>query len=62
MPKLNYTFGNLRHRAADALAAALGASGVARVYERRGYARAPEGDLDKTPEVFLDAFVLRLPK
>ena len=39
-----------------------GASGVARVYERRGYARAPEGDLDKTPEVFLEAFVLRLPK
>jgi len=36
-----------------------GAEGVARVYERRGYERMPSGDLDKLPEVFLEAFVLR---
>lgn len=37
-----------------------GALGVARVYQRRGYVRTPEGDLDKLPDVFLEAFVLRL--
>ena len=35
-----------------------GAVGVARLYERRGYQRRPEGDLDALPEVFLDAFFL----
>ncbi len=35
-----------------------GALGVANVYTRRGYVRTPEGDLDKLPEVFLEAFVL----
>jgi predicted N-acetyltransferase YhbS len=37
-----------------------GAHGVVSVYTRRGYVRVPEGDLDKRPEVFLDAFLLRL--
>lgn len=37
-----------------------GAVGVARVYERRGYVRVPEGDLDKLPEIFLEAFLLFL--
>jgi predicted N-acetyltransferase YhbS len=37
-----------------------GATGVAAVYTRLGYARAPEGDLDHLPEVFLEAFVKRL--
>ncbi len=37
-----------------------GAAGVKRVYERRGYRRAVEGDLDLLPEVFLEALVLRL--
>lgn len=36
-----------------------GVEGVARLYQRRGYVRAPEGDLDK-PTVFLDAYVLKL--
>ncbi|MBX5483296.1 MAG: GNAT family N-acetyltransferase [Myxococcaceae bacterium] len=36
-----------------------GATGVARLYQSRGYVRAPEGDLDKLPEVFLEAYVLR---
>lgn len=37
-----------------------GADGVRALYEKRGYVRAPEGDLDQLPEVFLEAFVLRL--
>lgn len=37
-----------------------GATGVARVYQRRGYQRSPEGDRDLLPEVFLEAFVRRL--
>ncbi len=37
-----------------------GAHGLERLYESRGYVRTPEGDLDFRPEVFLDAFVLRL--
>jgi predicted N-acetyltransferase YhbS len=37
-----------------------GAHGVASVYTRRGYVRVPEGDLDKRPEVYLDAFILRM--
>lgn len=37
-----------------------GAVGVRRLYEARGYRRAPEGDLDALPEVFLEAFVLSL--
>jgi predicted N-acetyltransferase YhbS len=37
-----------------------GALGVAAVYTRRGYVRVPEGDLDKSPEVFLEAFFLKL--
>lgn len=36
-----------------------GARGVQELYERRGYVRTPEGDLDKLPEVFLEALVLR---
>jgi predicted N-acetyltransferase YhbS len=36
-----------------------GATGVARMYMKRGYLRAPEGDLD-LPTVFLEAYVLRL--
>ncbi len=32
-----------------------GATGVQRLYLRRGYVRAPEGDLDFLPEVFLEA-------
>lgn len=35
------------------------AVGVRRLYERRGYVRAPEGDLDLLPEVFLEALVLQ---
>jgi predicted N-acetyltransferase YhbS len=35
-------------------------SGVAKFYLQRGYARTPEGDLDLLPEVFLEAFVLKL--
>ncbi|RKG92103.1 GNAT family N-acetyltransferase [Corallococcus terminator] len=36
-----------------------GATGVARMYERRGYQRTPSGDIDR-PEVYLEAFVLPL--
>lgn len=35
-----------------------GNAGVARLYQSRGYVRAPEGDLEY-PEVELDAYVLR---
>ncbi len=34
--------------------------GVANLYQRRGYVRTPEGDLD-TATVFLEAYLLRLP-
>lgn len=37
-----------------------GAAGVRALYEKRGYQRRPEGDLDQRPEVFLEAFVLPL--
>lgn len=37
-----------------------GAHGVRALYERRGYQRRPEGDLDLQPEVFLEAFFLPL--
>lgn len=37
-----------------------GAVGVRRLYESRGYVRAPEGDLDLRPEVFLEALALPL--
>lgn len=37
-----------------------GADGIRALYEKRGYVRAPEGDLDLLPEVFLEAFVLPL--
>jgi predicted N-acetyltransferase YhbS len=37
-----------------------GAVGVARLYVKRGYQRAPEGDLDLLPEVFLEAYCLSL--
>jgi predicted N-acetyltransferase YhbS len=37
-----------------------GALGVRRLYEARGYRRDPSGDLDLLPEVFLEAFSLRL--
>jgi len=36
-----------------------GAKGVRELYERRGYLRDPNGDLD-LPEVYLEAFVLPL--
>jgi predicted N-acetyltransferase YhbS len=36
-----------------------GAKGVAEMYQRRGYVRTPEGDLDM-PSVYLEAFLLRL--
>ncbi len=35
-----------------------GAVGVRGVYEKRGYVRRPEGDLDFLPDVFLEAFFL----
>ncbi|MFP2900191.1 GNAT family N-acetyltransferase [Corallococcus sp. 4LFB] len=35
-----------------------GAKGVARMYERRGYQRAPEGDIDRLPDVYLEAYLL----
>jgi GNAT superfamily N-acetyltransferase len=37
-----------------------GVTGVARLYEGRGYVRDPKGDLDHLPEVFLEAFAKRL--
>jgi predicted N-acetyltransferase YhbS len=37
-----------------------GAQGVQRLYASRGYVRTPSGDLDKRPEVFLEAMVLAL--
>lgn len=37
-----------------------GATGVSRLYESRGWVRAPEGDLDKLPQVFLEGFVKKL--
>jgi predicted N-acetyltransferase YhbS len=37
-----------------------GAVGVARLYQGRGYVRHPEGDLDRRPEVFLEAYFLPL--
>jgi predicted N-acetyltransferase YhbS len=36
------------------------AVGVAKLYVARGYQRAPEGDLDLLPEVFLEAYSLKL--
>jgi predicted N-acetyltransferase YhbS len=36
-----------------------GATGLARMYMARGYARAPEGDIEH-PEVMLEAYVKRL--
>ncbi|MBN8230076.1 GNAT family N-acetyltransferase [Corallococcus macrosporus] len=35
-----------------------GAKGVARLYERRGYQRKPEGDIDRLPDVYLEAYLL----
>jgi ribosomal protein S18 acetylase RimI-like enzyme len=35
------------------------ATGVRRLYERRGYERRPEGDLDLRPEVYLQALARR---
>lgn len=37
-----------------------GAGGVRSVYEKRGYERRAEGDLDLLPDVFLEAFYLPL--
>lgn len=34
-----------------------GAHGVARLYERRGYVRAPEGDSDQLPDLYLEAYL-----
>jgi ribosomal protein S18 acetylase RimI-like enzyme len=35
-----------------------GAAGVRALYESRGYVRAPQGDIDRLPEVFLEALYL----
>lgn len=35
-----------------------GAEGVARFYQKRGYARRVDGDLDYLPSVFLEAYIL----
>ncbi len=37
-----------------------GVTGVARLYEGRGYVRDPNGDHDRLPEVFLEAFAKQL--
>lgn len=37
-----------------------GAKGVAEMYQRRGFVRTPEGDLDYLPAVYLEAFLMRL--
>jgi ribosomal protein S18 acetylase RimI-like enzyme len=37
-----------------------GAHGVAGVYIKRGFQRDPSGDLDKLPEIFLEAYVKTL--
>ena len=37
-----------------------GAAGVRRLYERRGYVRDETGDLDHTPDVYLEGFFKRL--
>jgi predicted N-acetyltransferase YhbS len=37
-----------------------GAAGVRALYERRGYERREEGDLDLLPDIYLEAFELRL--
>jgi GNAT superfamily N-acetyltransferase len=34
-----------------------GAHGVADIYMKRGFQRDPSGDLDKLPEIFLEAYV-----
>lgn len=36
-----------------------GVEGVANMYQRRGYVRTPEGDID-TPSMYLEAYLLRL--
>lgn len=36
------------------------ATGVARMYQRRGWVRDPSGDVDALPDVFLEAYVRRL--
>jgi predicted N-acetyltransferase YhbS len=38
-----------------------GVHGVARLYQARGYLRNPAGDLDHLPQVFLEAYALKLP-
>ena len=37
-----------------------GCLGLARLYEARGYCRDASGDLDRLPQVFLEAYALRL--
>jgi uncharacterized protein len=37
-----------------------GATGVMQMYERNGYVKTPEGDRDLRPEIFLEAFQLRI--
>lgn len=37
-----------------------GAHGVRRLYESRGYVRDPAGDLDRLPEIFLEAMIKAL--
>jgi ribosomal protein S18 acetylase RimI-like enzyme len=37
-----------------------GARGVAGIYMKRGFQRDPSGDLDKLPEIFLEAYVKTL--
>jgi len=37
-----------------------GVDGVGRLYQARGYRRDPSGDIDRLPEVYLEAFVLTI--
>lgn len=39
-----------------------GAHGVARFYLKQGFTRAPEGDRDQLPEIFLEAYVQEFTK
>ena len=60
-PLLDEAEGRARHMGARyiCLHVRRGNKGVATLYMRRGYVRAPEGDLE-LPEVSLDAYYLTL--
>lgn len=36
-----------------------GAHGIARIYENLGFVRSPEGDQDRLPEIFMEAYRLK---